>query len=97
MKEKEKWVTYDDPNKHFFKKNNETSEWDKYEGEDNIVDTYTLRTYIPNGLIIYEEKSGKFVELSDGLAKLTNQNIEKLDEPNDEYNSIKGFWVEKRN
>ena len=96
MVTKEKWVKSDNL-KHFFKKNKETSTWDKYEGDGNIVDRYKLKTYVPNGLIIYNENSGRYVELSDGLAKFSRNNVEDLDATNSSEKPVKGFWVETGN
>lgn len=79
----------------YFKRNTETNKWDEYKGKENIVDTYTLRTYIPNGMIIYSEKSRNYIELSDGLAKIADSgNIESLDKPK---KRVKGYWSEYRN
>lgn len=90
-----KWV-YSDNRKHYYKKSTvNTNIWEEIEDDEttNVVDTFELKTYDSNSLVLYSSQTFQYLELSYDKAKLSFGEIENLDDINAEQVN-RGYWDE---
>ena len=85
-------------NKHYFTRNETTNEWSEIMERRSsgktvkiTLDTFKLKTFDSNSLILYSDASGQYLELSDDKAKFTFGEIESLDRVVDFYT---GYWMD---
>ena len=89
IEKKIRWV-YGDNEKHYYKKNTTTNTWDEYENSQEIKNTFIIRTYYLNKILLKHQTDDIYVELSDNQASIVFSSLEALDNNNDKY---AGYWV----
>ena len=85
-------------NRHYFQRDEKTNVWNEIlektqlgRTTETILDTFKLKTFDTNSLILYSDNSGQHLELSEDKAKLAFGFIERLERVVDFYT---GYWMD---